>query len=49
MSNENHLFNMVLPDELYEKAKKEAERLGLPLSGLIRMLIVNHLQIQNSK
>jgi hypothetical protein len=36
------IFSLEIPPELYEKAKTEAERLGISLAGFIRQLLVNY-------
>lgn len=38
------VLNMELPQELYDKAKAEAERLSISLSAFMRILIVNYFE-----
>ena len=33
-----------VPTELYDKAKTEAERLGISLAGFVRQLMVNYFE-----
>ena len=36
------VINMELPQDLYDKAKREADKLTLSLSAFIRQLIINY-------
>jgi hypothetical protein len=45
LTNDNATkINMELPQDLYDKAKAEAERLTIPLSAFIRQLLVNYFE-----
>ena len=41
------VLNMELPQELYDKAKREADKLTLSLSAFIRQLIINYPEKMN--
>ena len=36
------IFSLEIPQDLYDKAKTEAERKGISLAGFIRQLIVEY-------
>jgi predicted DNA binding CopG/RHH family protein len=38
------VINIDIPQELYDKAKEEAKRLGIPLAGFVRQLMVQYFE-----
>jgi antitoxin component of RelBE/YafQ-DinJ toxin-antitoxin module len=34
--------NFELDDQLYDKAKEAAAKIGIPFAGLVRLLLANH-------
>ena len=44
MANEKTVLTVEFPQELYEKAQKEAARLGISLAGFIRQLTVQYFE-----
>ena len=43
------VINIDITQELYDQAKDEAARLGIPLSGFVRMLIVKYFENKANK
>lgn len=41
--NESVRINITIPKEIREKAKKRANKLGLSMSAMIRMMLVSEL------
>lgn len=37
-------INIFLPPEVLDKVKKEAEKKGLTVSALIRMIVIEHIE-----